>query len=126
MALSAYDHLVVRVADIERGIATYRDSLGLVLERTGESATLQQAFFRLPDGSFIEVAAPKAPDSAVGRALAKRGEGIHTIAFRVDDLPAACAQLAGRGARLIAADERRAFVHPQSACGVLLQLLGKS
>lgn len=126
MALSAYDHLVVRVADIEQGIATYRDTLGLVLERTGESETLRQAFFRLPDGSFIEVAAPKAPDSAVGRALARRGAGIHTIAFRVDDLPAACGQLAARGARVIGADGRRAFVHPQSACGVLLQLVEKA
>ena len=124
MALSAFDHLVVRVADIDEGITTYRDTLGLTLDRTDESEALgiKQAFFNLPGGGFIEVVAPTDPQSAVGQALAKRGEGIHTVAFSVDDLSAACEALKAGGARLIGEGGSQVFVHPKSTHGLLLQL----
>ena len=124
MTLSAFDHLVVRVADIDEGIATYRDTLGLTLDRTDESAALgiKQAFFNLPGGGFIEVVAPTDPQSAVGQALDKRGEGIHTVAFAVDDLSGACEALKAGGARLIGEGGSQVFVHPKSTHGLLLQL----
>ena len=124
MALSAFDHLVVRVADIDEGITTYRDTLGLTLDRTDESEALgiKQAFFNLPGGGFIEVVAPTDPQSAVGQALDKRGEGIHTVAFSVDDLSAACEALKAGGARLIGEGGSQVFVHPKSTHGLLLQL----
>lgn len=127
MTLAAFDHLVVRVGDIDEGIATYRDALGLTLDRTDESEALgiKQAFFNLPDGGFIEVVAPIGADSAVGQALDKRGEGIHTVAFAVDDLDAACAKLKAGGARLIGEGGPQVFVHPKSTHGVLLQLSAK-
>ena len=127
MTLAAFDHLVVRVGDIDEGIATYRDALGLALDRTDESEALgiKQAFFNLPDGGFIEVVAPISADSAVGQALDKRGEGIHTVAFAVDDLDAACAKLKAGGARLIGEGGPQVFVHPKSTHGVLLQLSAK-
>lgn len=127
MTLAAFDHLVVRVGDIDEGIATYRDALGLTLDRTDESEALgiKQAFFNLPDGGFIEVVAPISADSAVGQALDKRGEGIHTVAFAVDDLDAACAKLKAGGARLIGEGGPQVFVHPKSTHGVLLQLSAK-
>lgn len=127
MTLAAFDHLVVRVGDIDEGIATYRDALGLTLDRTDESEALgiKQAFFNLPDGGFIEVVAPISADSAVGQALDKRGEGIHTVAFAVDDLDAACAKLKAGGARLIGEGGAQVFVHPKSTHGVLLQLSAK-
>ena len=127
MTLAAFDHLVVRVGDIDEGIATYRDALGLTLDRTDESEALgiKQAFFNLPDGGFIEVVAPISAESAVGQALDKRGEGIHTVAFAVDDLAAACAKLKAGGARLIGEGGPQVFVHPKSTHGVLLQLSAK-
>lgn len=127
MTLAAFDHLVVRVGDIDEGIATYRDALGLTLDRTDESEALgiKQAFFNLPDGGFIEVVAPISADSAVGQALDKRGEGIHTVAFAVDDLDAACAKLKAGGARLLGEGGPQVFVHPKSTHGVLLQLSAK-
>lgn len=127
MTLAAFDHLVVRVGDIDEGIATYRDALGLTLDRTDESEALgiKQAFFNLPDGGFIEVVAPISAESAVGQALDKRGEGIHTVAFAVDDLDAACAKLKAGGARLIGEGGAQVFVHPKSTHGVLLQLSAK-
>lgn len=127
MTLAAFDHLVIRVADIETGIKTYRDTLGLTLDRTSESAALgiKQAFFNLPGGGFIEVVAPLDAQNAVGQALEKRGEGIHTVAFAVDDLDAACAALKAGGARLIGEGGPQVFVHPKSTHGVLLQLSAK-
>lgn len=127
MTLAAFDHLVIRVSDLDEGIKTYRDTLGLKLDRTAESAALgiKQAFFNLPDGGFIEVVAPLEAQSAVGQALEKRGEGIHTVAFAVEDLDAACATLKAGGARLIGEGGPQVFVHPKSTHGVLLQLSAK-
>ena len=95
MAITGYDHLVVRVNDLDEGIATYRDRLGLALDRIDESDALgiKQAFFNLPNGGFIEVVAPTDENSAVGKAIAGRGEGKHTIAFEVDDLAATCGDM---------------------------------
>ena len=127
MTLSAFDHLVVRVKDIDEGIATYRDKVGLTLDRTDESEALgiKQAFFNLPGGGFIEVVAPTSADSAVGKALEGRGEGIHTVAFAVDDLDAACAAMKAGGAQLIGEGGPQVFVHPRSTHGVLIQLSAK-
>ena len=124
MAITQFDHLVVRVADLDEGIKTYRDALGFELDRTGESAELgiKQAFFNLPGGGFIEVVAPLGADSAVGKALEGRGEGMHTIAFSVDDLNATCEALKAGGARLIGEGAPTVFVHPKSTHGILLQL----
>lgn len=124
MAITQFDHLVVRVGDLEEGIKTYRDALGFELDRTGESEELgiKQAFFNLPGGGFIEVVAPLSADSAVGKALEGRGEGVHTVAFAVDDLAATCDALKAGGARLIGEGSPTVFVHPKSSHGVLLQL----
>jgi methylmalonyl-CoA epimerase len=128
MALTGFDHLVVRVNDIDAGIATYRDALGLTLDRTDEHEGLgiKQAFFNLPNGGFIEIVAPLGVDSAVGKALEGRGEGVHTIAFEVDDLAATCAAMKEGGARLIGEGGPQVFVHPKSTHGILLQLSQKS
>lgn len=124
MALTKFDHLVVRVSELEEGIATYRDTLGLELDRTDQSDALgiKQAFFNLPGGGFIEVVAPLSADSAVGKALEGRGEGMHTIAFEVDDLAATCEAMKAGGARLIGEGGPQVFVHPKSTHGILLQL----
>jgi methylmalonyl-CoA/ethylmalonyl-CoA epimerase len=124
MAITGFDHLVVRVNDIDEGIATYQDQLGLTLDRTDEHEGLgiKQAFFNLPNGGFIEIVAPTSPDSAVGKALAGRGEGMHTIAFEVDDVAATSAAMKEGGARLIGEGGPQVFVHPKSSHGILLQL----
>ena len=127
MAIDAFDHLVVRVEDLEKGIATYRDQLGFELDRVDESEALgiKQAFFNLPGGGFIEVVAPTDENSAVGRALAGRGEGMHTLAFNCEDLEATCAELKAGGAQLIGEGGPQVFVHPKSTHGILLQLGAK-
>ncbi len=118
---------MVRVKDFDEGVQTYRDALGLTLERTAESEALgiRQAFFQLPDGGFLEVVAPTGPESAVGRAVESRGEGIHTFAMAVDDLAATVAAMKDNGVQLIGEGGPQVFVHPKSAHGVLLQLSEK-
>lgn len=128
MAINKFDHLVVRVSDLEAGIKTYQDTLGLTLDRTDQSEALgiKQAFFNLPGGGFIEVVAPLSAESPVGRSLESRGEGIHTIAFEVDNLQETCVALKESGARLIGEGSPQVFVHPKSTHGILLQLGEKS
>ena len=127
MGFTGVDHIVVRVRDIDEGIATYRDGLGLELDHTDEHEALgiKQAFFNLSDGSFIELVAPTSPESAVGRALEGRGEGIHTIALAVDNLDETVERLKAGGARLLGEGGPQVFIHPKSAHGVLVQLSPK-
>ena len=124
--LKRVHHIVVRVKELEQGIASYQ-AMGLDLERRAENATLgiKQAFFPLADGSFIEVVCPTNPDSAVGKALASRGEGIHSIVFKVDDVAQAAGEMKSHGVSLIGEGGAQVFVHPKSSHGVLVQLTDK-
>jgi methylmalonyl-CoA epimerase len=124
MGIKGMDHIVVRVKDIEEGIRTYQDKLGMALERRSESEALgiKQAFFPFPNGGFLEVVAPFGADSAVGKAIDGRGEGIHTVSLAVDDLEATIKAMQDAGVQLIGIGSPQVFVHPKSAHGVLVQL----
>lgn len=127
MAITGIDHVVIRVKDIDAAIESYK-KLGLELTRTLETPAIgKQAIFRLSDDTFIELVAPLSPDSAVGRALESRGEGVHTVALAVDDLNETVDALTTSGARVIQTDDLDgiAFVHPKSTHGVLLQVMEK-
>lgn len=126
MSLQRVHHIVVRVKDLDQGIASY-EAMGLSLERTAENVALgiKQAFFPLADGSFIEVVCPTNPGSAVGKALESRGEGIHSIVFKVDSVAQAAAEMKARGVNLIGEGGPQIFVHPKSSHGVLVQLTEK-
>jgi methylmalonyl-CoA/ethylmalonyl-CoA epimerase len=128
VAITGVDHIVVRVKDIDEGIASYRDNLGMELERTDESEALgiKQAFFPFADGGFLEVVAPTSDDSAVGKAVASRGEGIHTVSLAVDNMEQTIKDMEAKGVVLIGgAGGGPVFVHPKSAHGVLVQLTEK-
>ena len=124
MTFKGVDHVVVRVKDFEAGIETWRDKFGLTLDRTGESEALgiKQAFFNLENGGFIEVVAPINDESAVGRSIESRGEGVHTIAMEVDDLETTVKHLQDNGVQLIGVGTPQVFIHPKSANGLLVQL----
>lgn len=127
MAIRGVDHIAVRVKDIDEGIATYRDALGMELERTAESEAIgmKQAFFPLADGGFLEVVAPLSAESPVGRAIESRGEGIHAVSLAVDNLEETIKDLQQKGVQLIGADDPgsgQVFIHPRATHGVLIQL----
>ena len=124
------DHLGIAVRSIEQALQFYEGLLGL---RAASTETVEQEKVRvamLPlEGSRIELLEPTESDSPVGRFLAKRGEGLHHIALKSPDLPAAIERLRAAGARLLneprtgAGGHLYVFVHPASAGGVLLELL---
>ncbi len=124
MGIKGMDHIVVRVKDIDEGIKTYRDKLGMEMERRDESEALgiKQAFFPFDNGGFLEVVAPLGADSAVGKSIESRGEGVHTVSLAVDDLEATVKSMQEAGVQLIGVGTPQVYVHPKSAHGLLVQL----
>ncbi len=124
MAMKGVDHIAIRVKDFDEGVRTWRDNLGMELERTAESDALgiKQAFFPMANGGFIEIVAPTNDEAAVGRAIESRGEGLHALAMEVDDLDATVKDLEGKGVKLIGVGGPQVFIHPKSANGILIQL----
>ncbi len=124
MAIKGLDHVVIRVEDFDAAVATWKDKLGMVLDRTDESEALgiKQAFFNMDNGGYVEIVAPTNADAAVGKALASRGEGLHTLALEVDDLDATIKDFEASGVQLIGVGSPQVYVHPKSANGMLLQL----
>ncbi len=121
-------HVGIAVPDLEAAAAFYRDVLG-ISPHPPEIAD-GAAILSLPFGdSEVELLAPLAPDSPIGKFLAKRGPGIHHICYRVPDLDAALEACRAAGYRLVdevprsgAAGRRIAFVHPKATEGILLEL----
>jgi methylmalonyl-CoA epimerase len=127
MTFNGVDHVAIRVKDIDDAIATWRDKFGMELDRTAESVELgiKHAFFQLANGSFLELVAPTDKQSAVGKAISSRGEGIHIVSLNVDDLDATVEHLQENGVQLIGVDSPQVFIHPKSANGVLVHLAPK-
>jgi len=124
-------HLGVAVEDLDAALATYKRLFDAEVEHratVGEQG-VRAASLRIGNDR-LELLEPLGEDTPVGRFLAKRGPGMHHVAFEVSDLVAALAELAGAGADLI--DERPreglfglevAFVHPDSLHGVLSEVV---
>ncbi|MDH3682418.1 MAG: VOC family protein [Acidimicrobiia bacterium] len=124
MGIIGIDHVVLRVNDLDEAISSFK-ALGMELTRTGENPAVgKQAFFRLADGFFFELVEPLTPESPVGQALAKRGEGVHSIAMAVDDHDATRDAMSEADVPLIpGGDLPVSFVHPKAAHGVMLQIM---
>ena len=124
-------HLGIAVRSIESALQLYRDALGFEAMEEALVAAEGVKIAMLPAGeSKVELLEPVAPDSPVGRFLAKHGEGLHHVALEVEDLDAAIARVKAAGARLIGSEARLSadgyryvFVHPKSAGGVLVELI---
>ena len=124
-------HLGVAVTDLEEAVATYTRLFGGTLEHRDvvfdqgvEAASV------LVGASRIELLAPLAADTPVGRFLAKRGPGVHHVAYEVDDIAAALVDLAAAGAELIDTVPRLGlfglqvvFIHPDAVHGVLTEVV---
>lgn len=126
------DHIGIAVKSLDA--AKIYEALGLTIEHveTVESQGVRTAFLSVGD-SNLELLEPTGPDSTVAKFIEKRGEGIHHICLRVDDLEAHLARLKEQGFRLIneapvpgAHGCRVAFLHPAAGNGVLIELSEKS
>jgi methylmalonyl-CoA/ethylmalonyl-CoA epimerase len=130
MKLLKIDHLGIAVNSIEKGKNFWTDVLGLSFEgtETVEAQKVTTAF--LPVGeSEVELLESTAPDGPVAKFIEKKGEGIQHVAFRVDNIEAALAELKAKGIALIdekprlgAGGAKIAFLHPKATSGVLVEL----
>jgi methylmalonyl-CoA/ethylmalonyl-CoA epimerase len=129
--LTLIDHIGVAVEDIDAALPYYVDVLkvSLVHRETVADQGVEAALLDVGDG-HIELIAPLGPETGVAKYLAKRGPGLHHVAYRVADIDAALGALAASGMRLI--DEsprlgirgsRVAFLHPASSGGVLTEIV---
>jgi methylmalonyl-CoA epimerase len=125
------DHIGVAVADLEAAIALHEQTYGmpLVHRETVQTQGVEAVLLDVGD-SHVELLRPLSDDTPVGKFLAKRGPGLHHVAYGVDDLESTLAQLRERGVRLI--DEtprtgirgsRVAFLHPAASGGVLTEIV---
>ena len=125
------DHVGVAVEDLDAAIALHERTYGLalahreVVEEQGVEAVLLDV-----GESHVELLKPLSEESPVGRFLAKKGPGLHHVAYQVEDVAAALQQARDNGMRLIDETPRTgirgtqvAFLHPATAGGVLTELV---
>ena|SRR5439155_14138699 len=131
MGAQGIHHLGIAVEDLDEAVATYERLFGAEVEHRGSVADqgVEAASLRVGAGR-VELLASLGEETPVGKFLAKRGPGMHHVAYAVEDLPAELSRLSAAGAELI--DERPreglfglevAFVHPDAAHGVLSELV---
>jgi methylmalonyl-CoA/ethylmalonyl-CoA epimerase len=142
--LTRIDHVAIACRDLDRAIGLYQATFGLEvasLEVNSEQGVREAMMqvgsgFRVGAGvgelgvGYVQLLEPLAPDTPVGKFLARRGEGLHHVGYGVSDVRQALAAIGGTGIRLI--DERPrhgsmgasiAFLHPGDLGGVLTELV---
>lgn len=132
-AARSVHHIGIAVESLDPAVARYRQLFGANLEHRETVADQGvEAASLLVGESRIELLAPLGADTPVGRFLAKRGPGLHHVAFEVADLPAELARLRAAGTQLIDEEPRQglfglqvAFIHPDAAGGVLAELVSE-
>ena len=131
MTFRGVHHVGFAVTDLDEAVETYGRLFGATLEhRDAVAEQGVEAASVLVGPSRIELLVPTGDDTPVGRFLAKRGPGMHHVAYEVDDVGSALAGLAHAGAELIDQVPRRglfglevAFVHPDAVHGVLAEIV---
>lgn len=128
--IQSIDHLGIAVRSIDEVLPLYETALGLRCLGREEvpSQRVKTAFFDV-GGVHLELLEPTSPDSPVAKFIEERGEGIHHVAFRTDNIDGQLEQASSGGVRLIhakpfdgAAGKQVAFLHPKSTHGVLTEL----
>ena len=124
------DHVVIAVKDLDAAVARYETIYGAPVSerREAEAAGMKMAFFRQGD-SFIELVSNFGEGGPIAKRLADRGEGVHLVAMKVEDLAKAVEDLRGKGVRLVGDPgpgnpiKGQVFIHPAETGGVLTQLV---
>ena len=132
MEVRSVHHVAFAVEDLDAAVATYQRLFGARIELRGrmEDQGVEAVYLRIGDGR-IELVSALGEDTPVGRFLAKRGPGMHHVAFEVADVAAALRSLASAGVEVIDQEPRPglgghevSFVHPDSIQGVLVEVIG--
>jgi len=125
------DHIGIAVSDLEVAKRFYEESLGLKVEHEETLGEMKIAF--IPVGQVnLELIQSTTDDGVIAKFIAKKGQGIHHIAYEVEDVGAALEKLKEQGASLVDQTPRAgahgmevAFLHPKSSFGVLTELVSK-
>jgi methylmalonyl-CoA epimerase len=129
--LTEIDHVAIAVHDLEAAIAYYRQAFGAEVHHREvvDSDGVEEALLKVSD-SYIQLTAATRDDSPIARYLARRGEGLHHVGYRVDDCAVALAAMKQAGATPIDAVPRPgsrgttvAFIHPKGSFGTLIELV---
>jgi methylmalonyl-CoA epimerase len=132
--LDRIDHIGVAVEDIDGALALYEKALGmpLVHRETVEEQGVEAVLLDVGE-NHVELLRPLSAETPVGKFLAKRGPGLHHVAYQVTDIAAVLEQLRARGVRLIDETPRVgirnssvAFLHPSASGGVLTEIVQPS
>jgi methylmalonyl-CoA/ethylmalonyl-CoA epimerase len=129
--LGRIDHIGVAVDDLDAALELYERALRMpVVHRETVTEQGVEAILLDVGEGHVELLAPLGPDTPVGKYLAKKGPGLHHVAYQVDDIDATLASLQASGLRLIDAaprvgirGSRVAFVHPAATGGVLTEIV---
>ncbi|HOP58146.1 MAG TPA: methylmalonyl-CoA epimerase [Bacteroidales bacterium] len=130
MKLSYIEHIGIAVKDLPSSVEMYEKIFGLKCYKTEEIASQKviMAFFRIGT-TRIELLASTDPDSSLAKFIEKKGEGVHHIAFAVNELEKQLDDARAQGIRLVNEKPEKgaegmdiAFIHPRSASGVLIEL----
>ncbi len=131
--LTRIDHVGLAVRDLDEAIAFYARTFDVhvVHEEVNEEQGVREAMLDVGgSGSCIQLLAPLSPESPIARFLGRSGPGVQQVAYGVDDIDAATADLRAKGVRLLYDEARRGtagsrvnFVHPKDAMGVLVELV---
>jgi methylmalonyl-CoA/ethylmalonyl-CoA epimerase len=125
------DHIGVAVEDIDAALGLYESSFEMELahRETVESQGVEAVLLDVGDG-HVELLRPLSPETAVGKFLARKGSGLHHVAYAVDDIDSTLRRLAAAGLELIDSEarvgireSRVAFLHPRSTGGVLTEIV---
>ncbi len=124
------DHVVIAVNDIEESVGRYQDIYGMKVSDRSESEAggMTMAFFRFDD-SYLELVSKLGDAGPIAKRLADKGEGVHLVAMKVDDLDATLNDLREKGIRLVGDPgpgnkaTGQVFIHPAMTGGVLTQLV---
>lgn len=130
MNLSHIEHLGIAVKSIEEALPYYENVLGLKCYNIEEVADQKvRTAFMMVGQTKLELLEPTSDESPIAKFIEKRGEGIHHIAFCVEDTNEALAEVAAKGVKLIDEKARKgaeglniAFLHPKGTMGVLTEL----
>ena len=125
------DHVAIAVNDLESAIAWYEEAFGATVEHREivESDGVEEALLKVAD-SYIQLLTPTNDESPVAKYLAKKGEGLHHVGYRVADCAQALAAVKASGGRVIDDAPRPgsrgttvAFIHPKTSFGTLIELV---
>ena len=124
------DHIGIAVSDLEKAIETYSKILNTTCTKTEvvESEKVETAFFQTGE-SKVELLGPTDSSSVIQTFIDKKGEGMHHVAFEVEDIHAELDRLRSEGFTILNEDPKKgadnklvAFVHPKNNHGVLVEL----